>query len=90
MSHQIRTLEAFLSYRLFIRKERPMSLTPEEQVLLPQVLSGLQGIKAALDQLQEEATAETLVVRVGPMFGANWLAQRIGKFYPCAQKSVYN
>ncbi len=81
VSHQIRTLEEFLGYRLFIRKERPISLTPEGQVLLPQVLSGLQGIKAALDQLQEEATAETLVVRVGPMFGANWLAQRIGGFY---------
>ena len=68
MSHQIRTLEEFLGYRLFIRKGRPISLTPEGQVLLPKVLFGLQGIKTALDQLQEEATAETLVVRVGPMF----------------------
>ena len=33
VSHQIRTLEEFLGYRLFIRKERPISLTPEGQVL---------------------------------------------------------
>ena len=81
VSHQIHILEAFLGYCLFIRKARPIRFAPEEQALLPQVLSGLQGIKAALDQLQEEATAETLVARAGPMFGANWLAQRIGGFY---------
>jgi LysR family glycine cleavage system transcriptional activator len=81
ISHQIRALEDFLGFALFVRKGRPISLTPEGQTLLPAVIGGLQGIKEVLGQLREDAESETLVVQVGPMFGANWLAHRIGEFY---------
>ena len=80
VSHQIRALESYLGVSLFLRQNRRVLLSPEGQVLFPAVISALQGLGEALEQVQESSEQQALTVAVGPQFGANWMAHRIGSF----------
>lgn len=80
VSHQIRALESHLGIPLFLRQNRRVLLSPEGQVLFPAVISAFQGLAEALEQVQESSEEQVLIVAVGPQFGANWMAHRIGSF----------
>ena len=80
VSHQIRALESYLGVSLFLRQNRRVLLSPEGQVLFPAVISAFQGLGEALEQVQESPEEQALTMAVGPQFGANWMAHRIGSF----------
>ena len=80
VSRQIRALESYLGVSLFLRQNRRVLLSPEGQVLFPAVISAFQGLGEALEQVQESSEQQALTVAVGPQFGANWMAHRIGSF----------
>ena len=84
VSNQIRQLEKSWSCLLFVRKTRQLELTPQGHALfavVAQAFSGLcQGIEA-LGFTGFSAGVKQISLAVGPLFGARWLAPRLGHWY---------
>lgn len=84
VSNQIRQLEKSWACLLFVRKTRQLELTAQGHALftvVAQAFSGLsQGIEA-LDFTGYSAGVKQITLAVGPLFGARWLAPRLGHWY---------
>ena len=84
VSNQIRQLEKSWACLLFVRKTRQLELTAQGHALftvVAQAFSGLsQGIEA-LDFTGYSAGVKQISLAVGPLFGARWLAPRLGHWY---------
>ncbi|MEY3446129.1 MAG: hypothetical protein RIR45_884 [Pseudomonadota bacterium] len=84
VSNQIRQLEKSWACLLFVRKTRQLELTAQGHALftvVAQAFSGLsQGIEA-LDFTGYSAGVKQVTLAVGPLFGARWLAPRLGHWY---------
>jgi LysR family glycine cleavage system transcriptional activator len=84
VSNQIRQLEKSWACLLFVRKTRQLELTAKGHALftvVAQAFSGLsQGIEA-LDFTGYSAGVKHITLAVGPLFGARWLAPRLGHWY---------
>lgn len=80
VSHQIKSLEAYLGAALFIRHgRRRVSLTREGAGFAEQVSAALSGLAAAAEAMRR-GTQERLTISVLPSFAARWLMPRIGSF----------
>ena len=93
ISHQMRTLEAQLGFRLFERVGRRAKLTAEAQQLVAVVAQHLSPIDAALEALLDDGKTVRGVVRVGGVlpFSRLWLRPRIARLmrrYPELELSV--
>jgi LysR family glycine cleavage system transcriptional activator len=80
ISHQVKTLEAYLGLKLFRRLNRALVLTEEGQAYLPPVRRVFDQLYEATRRLTEHETRGKLTVSVLPSFAARWLVSRLGRF----------
>ena len=80
ISHQVKTLEAFLEVALFRRRARGLLLTEVGQEILPDLRDGFATLDRAVDRVRQAGTRPTLTVSVAPVFAAKWLAPRLRDF----------
>ena len=80
LSHQIRTLEEFLSVSLFQRLPRAVALTEAGRLLYPGLQSGFTQIRQAVAALDTQGNSRVLVISTPPGFTAKWLAPRLYRF----------
>ena len=83
VSHQIKSLEGHLGFRLFRRTGRALMLTDEGQVLFPGVRDSLDALQAAFRLVLDEdglGTGGVLTVTTVPSFATRWLVPRLKQF----------
>ena len=81
ISHQVRSLEKALGHPLFNRLVRRVTLTPEGEELARTLTPAFQSIHAAVRKLQSQKGRHTVTLGAGPIFGARWLAPRLGALW---------
>lgn len=79
LSHQMRTLEDRLGYRLLERRPRGVTPTPEGQRLLDQIAPHLQAIAQALRPYSARRD-DVLTLSITPTMASAWLVPRLGDF----------
>jgi len=79
LSHQVRTLEQRLGYRLFKRGPRGLALTPEGSLLLDRVGPHLDAIDSALRPLRTRRD-NVLSLSAMPSMATSWLMPRLPRF----------
>ncbi len=80
VSHQIKSLEAYLGVRLFRRQTRQIRLTPEGEAYLPAIRMGLEQINEATRRLMSRQDA-VIRINVAPAIAGGWLIPRLYDFY---------
>lgn len=80
VSHQIRTLENYLGFPLFVRLSRRLELSVQGEALLPVVQASFREVAVTVGRLRREVARPRLVVRVPPYLSAWWLTPRLGDF----------
>ncbi|MEM0910483.1 MAG: transcriptional regulator GcvA [Pseudomonadota bacterium] len=80
ISHQIKTLESFLSTPLFHRKNRSLLLTDEGQAYFQDVRDIFSNIMDATDRVLALNEKGTITVATPPSFASQWLVPRIHLF----------
>lgn len=79
ISYQIKTLEADLGVKVFLRSTRGVMLTDEGHQLLKATRSLFLGIEAGLEELKGPKT-KSLTVGLSSYFASRWLSQRLMSF----------
>ncbi len=88
VSHQIRTLEAYLDVRLFERLTRAIALTEAGRLLQPGMEEGFRCIESSVRQVRSLRSRAVIVVSAGPSIAAKWLVPRLYLFeerYPAVE-----
>ena len=81
VSHQIRLLEDFLQFKLFLRKNSRLELTPESRMCLEHLTSALDTIDDALNMLRKPKEArDRLMVGASASVASLWLMPRLKGF----------
>jgi len=80
ISHQVKSLEAYLGVKLFRRLTREIRLTEAAKAYLPVVRDAFDNIAAATEQLAVDERQGPLTVSVVPSFGTRWLVPRLAAF----------
>ncbi|MCW8906245.1 MAG: transcriptional regulator GcvA [Sedimenticola sp.] len=80
VSHQVKTLEAYLGVRLFHRRTRQVVLTPEGERYLPAIRLALEQISEATRQLMRSQD-RVIRINVAPAIAGGWLIPRLYDFY---------
>lgn len=80
VSHQIVRLEQQLGLRLFIRRNRSLTLTAEARAYLPAVQQAFDGLRQATMKLNRGKSSGILTVTCMTSFAAAWLVPRLGIF----------
>lgn len=80
ISHQIKSLEAYLGVQLFRRRPQGLILTEPAQQALPSMTDGFGRIAAAVATLRRADDNEPLTVTVQPALAGKWLVPRIDQF----------
>ncbi|BBP54471.1 transcriptional regulator [Pseudomonas sp. St386] len=81
ISHQVKSLEAFLGVRLFERSSQSVCLSADGERLQPFMHRALLDIQHGLQVLSPPCTAQSLVVSTTPAFASLWLIPRLGDFH---------
>ncbi|MCD7100208.1 LysR substrate-binding domain-containing protein [Stenotrophomonas sp. MMGLT7] len=79
LSHQMRTLETRLGYRLLERHARGVSPTPEGRVLLDRVAPHLDAIAQAMQPFAARRD-DVLTISITPSMASAWLVPRLPSF----------
>lgn len=80
LSYQVRTLEDFLSAKVFRRLNRAIELTETGARLYPGVRDGFERLRESFGQMVPDTPEHILVVSTGPAFAAKWLTPRVARF----------
>jgi len=80
ISHQIKSLEEFLGFPLFIRQNRKLLLTDEGQNYWPKIRDIFENLIAATEQIKSQSVGGPLTVSVVPTFATSWLIPRLSHF----------
>lgn len=81
ISKQIRILEEYLGFALFVRLHKKVGLTDEAQRYLPHVQAALRTLSSATGDLRRQSTRpQTLAINVLPSLTINWLIPRMEQF----------
>lgn len=80
ISHQIKTLEDYLSMKLFLRKNRTLLLTEEGQAYYLELREAFRHIQDATGRLLAKGAKGALTVATPPSFASQWLIPRISRF----------
>ena len=80
ISHQIRHMEDFWGFKLFIRQKRGLALSGQAKVLVPVIREFLERMELSLNQLAEEEVRGPLKVSLLQSFAVRWLVPRLPDF----------
>lgn len=80
ISHQIKTLESYLSIRLFHRKNRSLLLTEEGQSYFQDLRDIFANIADATERVLALNEKGAITVATPPSFASQWLVPRIHRF----------
>src|SRR5246500_5060538 len=80
ISHQIRRLEEELGLRLFVRKNRALTLTPKARDYLPGVRAAFNDLRLATDRLLRKDDDNVLTGSTFASLAAKWLLPRLTAF----------
>ena len=80
ISHQIKSLEAFLGKKLFERGNRSLKLTEAGRQYLPFVEKMFDILAQGTENLMQSDALPILTVSVMPSFATRWLVPRLGLF----------
>ncbi len=80
VSHQIKSLEGYLSIKLFHRKNRSLLLTEEGQAYFQDLRDIFMHMQEATDRLTAMGAKGTLTVATPPSFASQWLVPRVHEF----------
>ena len=80
VSHQIKSLEDFLSIKLFFRKNRSLVLTEQGQSYYLDLKDIFIALQEATERLYSYGTKGALTIAMPPSFAIQWLVPRINKF----------
>ncbi len=80
VSHQIKSLEDFLSMKLFVRKSRALFLTEEGQSYYLDLKEIFQTLHEATDRLAAKGKKGAITVALQTSFAIQWLVPRISQF----------
>ncbi|WP_207282794.1 LysR substrate-binding domain-containing protein [Pseudomonas sp. FW300-N2F2] len=81
ISHQVKSLEAFLGVRLFERSSQSVRLSVDGERLHPSLHRALLDIQQNLQALSPSSAAWSMVVSTTPAFASLWLIPRLGDFH---------
>ncbi|MDA8872117.1 LysR family transcriptional regulator [Candidatus Thioglobus sp.] len=79
ISYQIKTLEADLGFKVFVRSSRGILLTEEGHQLLKATRAQFLGIETKLEELKGQRT-HSLTVGMSSYFASRWLSPRLMSF----------
>ncbi|GAA0858259.1 transcriptional regulator GcvA [Aliiglaciecola litoralis] len=80
VSHQIKSLEDFLSIKLFLRKNRTLLLTEQGQGYYLELKALFESLHLATEKLLATGDKGAITVAVPPSFAIQWLVPRIHQF----------
>ena len=80
ISHQIRGLEDYLGFALFLRRTRAIELSNDGRAMLPKVREGLECFAAAIERTRRHAAGGRLLVASPPAFATRWLIRHLPGF----------
>ncbi|WP_100641774.1 transcriptional regulator GcvA [Alteromonas facilis] len=80
VSHQIKSLEDYLSMKLFLRKNRTLLLTEEGQGYYLELREAFRHMQDATERLLAKGAKGALTVATPPSFASQWLIPRISRF----------
>lgn len=80
ISHQIRRLEDQLGRRLFERRNRSLTLTPDAEAYLPAIRAAFEDLRQATARLQRSGREDVLTVSTTASLAAKWLIPRVAAF----------
>ena len=80
VSHQIRRLEEQLGTRLFVRRNRALSLTREARDYLPSIRSAFDDLRQATARLRRPEREGVLTVSTTASLATKWLVSRVAAF----------
>lgn len=81
ISKQIKILEDYLGFALFVRLHKRVGLTDEAKRYLPHVQAALQTLSSATGDLRRQsAVPQSLAINVLPSLTINWLIPRMEQF----------
>lgn len=81
ISHQVKTLEAWLGALLFNRSGQGVKLTEDGEKLYRQTHRALLDISQSLESFCPESPSQTLTLSTTPGLAASWLIPRLGGFH---------
>lgn len=79
ISQQIKSLEQALGVALFRRKTREVALTPEGQLLLPEISKAFLLLEEGVGRLADDPNPDRLVLSSVPSFSARFLMSRLAR-----------
>lgn len=80
VSHQIKALEDWLGFKLFLRMGRGLRLTEEGQDYLPVLRDAFDDIATATERLMRAESEQRLTMSTTDSFASGWLVQRLKRF----------
>lgn len=80
VSHQIKSLEGYLSTKLFHRKNRSLLLTEEGQAYFQDLRDIFSQMQEATDRLLSMGAKGAITIATPPSFASQWLVPKIYKF----------
>jgi len=81
ISHQIKSLENYLSVQLFVRSHRTITLTAAGQQYLADVTRHLAGIRRSTTKIMETRDRGVLRIQAPTTFAMRWLIPRLSSFH---------
>lgn len=80
VSHQIKSLENYLSTKLFLRRNRKLLLTEEGQSYFMELRDIFSNLQDATERLLALGSKGAITVAAPPSFASQWLVSKISQF----------
>lgn len=80
ISHQIKLLEDFLGFPLFVRKNRALLLTELGQTYFLDIRNILRKLADVTDNLKQQNKQKILAIKIPQTFGMHWLVPKLSQF----------
>jgi LysR family glycine cleavage system transcriptional activator len=81
VSHQVKKLEEFLGFPLFLRQSRGLLLVDSGKTLLAELGEVFLQLDKSMERVIDNDSHGTLTISVAPAFAVLWLIPRLQKFY---------